>query len=98
MSGKAVAVDCRPAQLHVVRVGSRRRYHRDSGVQISIAQTKCISKWNVESFQRNGQLDLPDIAVDANKGRATRFWIGRDQRIDVSGGELRSGLLVSARR
>ena len=93
-----MTVDCHLAQLHVIRVGSRRRYHRDRCVQIPIAKTKCISKWKVESFQRNGQLDLSDIAVDANKGRATRFWIGRNQRIDVSGGELHSGLLVRTRR
>ncbi len=93
-----MAVKRHLAQLHGVRVGSRRRYYRDSGVQIPIAQTKCVSKWNVQSFQRNGELRLQGGVIDANRGRATRFSIGRYQRIDICGGQFHFALLMSARR
>ena len=91
-----MAVERHLAQLHAACVRSWRSCYRESGVEISIAQTKCISKWNVQSFQRNGELRLQDIAVDANRGRTTRFSIGRDQRVDVCGAQLHSGLLMSA--
>src|SRR5206468_1449620 len=67
----SVAVERHLAQLHAARVGSRRGYYGNSRVQIPITQTECISKWNVESLQRNGELRLCDSAVDANRRRAT---------------------------
>ena len=91
-----MAVDSHFAQLHAVRVGSRRGHDRDGRVQILIAQTKCVSKWNVQFFHRNRELRLRDTAVDANGGHAARFSIGRYQRIDVRGGQFHFGLLVSA--
>src|SRR5262249_17465150 len=94
--GNSVAVEHHVAQLHAARVGSRWRYDRDTSVQIPITQTKCFLKWNVQSLQRNGELRLQSGVIDANRGRAARFPIGRDQRIDVCGGQFRSGSLVSA--
>ena len=81
-----MAVDLHLAQLHGAGVGSWRRYDRDGGVQIPVTQTEWVSKWNIQSFQRNGEVSLQDIAIDANRGNATRFSIGRNQRIDVRGG------------
>ena len=93
-----MAVERHLAQLHAVRVGSRRRHYRDSGVQIPIIQTKCASKWDVQSFQRNGELRLQGGVTDADRGRAARFSIGRYQRVDVCGGQFHFALLMSARR
>src|SRR6187431_241025 len=93
-----MAVKRHLAQLDAARVRSRRRYYRDTPVQIPIAQSKRISKWKVESLQRDGELRLQGGVIDANRGRAARFPISRDQRIDVCCGQLHSGSLVSPPR